>query len=63
MSAGAPDSYIKTAGRWKSNAFLEYLRVSTRLSHNQTTAMCQLETGFTAEYIMKQYSRAHLLNG
>ena len=63
MSAGAPDSYIKTAGRWKSNAFLEYLRVSTRLCHNQTTAMCQLETGFTAEYIMKQYSRANLLNG
>ena len=63
MSAGASDSYIKTAGRWKSNAFLEYLRVSTRLCQHQTTLMCQIDSGFTAEYIMKQYSRAFMLDG
>ena len=61
-NAGAPDSYIKSAGRWKSDAFLIYLRASVRLCQQQTATMCQLDSGFTAEYISKQYSRVHLLD-
>ena len=57
MNAGSPDSYIKKAGRWKSDAFLIYLRVSASLCHTQTTAMCQTSS-FSIESIKKLMTAA-----
>lgn len=53
LNAKAPDSYVKQAGRWKSNAFLLYLRVSADLCHAQTALMCQIDAGVSIESINK----------
>ena len=54
MLSGSSDSFIQKAGRWKSNTFLDYLRVCVSLTQERTAKMCQASSGFSNEAIKKQ---------
>ena len=54
MLSGSSDSFIQKAGRWKSNTFLDYLRVCVSLTQERTAKMCQMSSGFSTEAIKKQ---------
>ena len=40
--AGFPDSYIMTAGRWSSSAFLKYMRVAVQQYSNGLDAISDI---------------------
>ena len=58
MATGASDSYIMKAGRWKSDAFIIYLRANSAQFNIRTSEMCNINV-VTSEEISKMFAETH----